>query len=129
MLGHRQYVHTVCACRSPDQIADYTNRGRQHRGLSDHALISAWVASINQLAADPLNSVKIGQLDDFECEFRLRGNEPPYQQYETEVQRYLDSSQAETGKLRHSDPNAEKVINQNLDEEMRKFNERKDRSN
>ena len=78
------WAGVVFASAAMDEEADYLQRGRRFRTLSNQDLSRKWVSSFRLIRGNaPTRSV---DLDDLDAEFRLRHFAPPYDQVADELE-------------------------------------------
>ena len=112
-----------------DHIAAYCQRGRQLQGLSDDALTEQWKTVWNELTLDPISEKKRDVQADISAEFSLRDKETPWNLVVDQVELYLDASERAWNNLRKQNPGANDRINEGLESDLRKFRNRRGRSN
>jgi hypothetical protein len=82
------------ANKEVDDQADYIARGRTHKDLSEQELTKQWVQAFKRMAHDPRNRESRAIQSDLNCEFRLRGKEPPHALVREELERYSSAARA-----------------------------------
>src|SRR4051794_13026101 len=93
MVGHA--VIDFLQSRLIDQTADYMQSGCRFARLSDGELAARWFTSFRSMADAPSDPVCLAELNDVEAEMGIRNIAPPYDQAQSEVDRYLAAADAE----------------------------------
>jgi hypothetical protein len=110
-----------------DRMADYLRRGRKYRPLTDDDLIAKWLASVKAMADAPGDPSCHVENDDAEAELALRKIDPPYEAAEPDFDRYMEVSEAAIRGIK-ADPKKLKDLKAGLVEDLRAFQDERDRS-
>jgi hypothetical protein len=108
-----------------DQVADYANRGRRHRDLSDAWLLETWLAAFRTMAANPLSEQARADEIDLAAELQLRGQLVRYDLVEDELDAYI-AKVDKLSALKRGDPNEWHRINDELTRDIVEFKARRD---
>lgn len=79
----RLTVEAFLQDKSMNEAADYVARGRAHKDEEIGVLKERWIESFKLWAADP---AQVRRMNDLKAEIELRGEEPPYEAIEAELE-------------------------------------------
>lgn len=111
-----------------DRIAEYVQRGRKYGPLGDDRVIAKWLAGIKALADAPGDQACYAEHEDIEAELALRKIDPPYDEAQPDLDRYMESSEAVIRTI-EADPDSPQNREDVLRENLRAFLIRRDWSN
>lgn len=111
-----------------DRLADYAERGRKHRQLSDESLNAAWITAFRKMADDVTDADRRFQEEDFKSEILLRGREPPYDLIREEFERFIAETDRAIERLRIEDPIRFEEIGQEISREVDGFKSERERT-
>jgi hypothetical protein len=131
MMGRekaRQVVIDFLDSRQIDQTADYCQRGCRFAGLSDADLVARWLTVFRAMADAPLDPSCLAETIDVGAELDLRNIEPPYDQVQPELERWLAATDVVLQAIR-CDPEMASDLMDEMIMELRAFEEARIRSN
>lgn len=124
----RRVVIDFLHSRQIDQNADYCQRGCRFAGLSDADLVARWFTVFRAMADAPLDPSCRAETIDVEAELDLRNIEPPYDQVQPELDRWLAATDAVWQAIQRDPEMASDLMDQMI-MELRAFEEARIRSN
>ena len=113
------------ASKAVDRIAEYSQRGRSYRDLSDRELVQSWQCVWNELAADPLNMKNRDIQADLASEFALRREEPPWQLVREQIDIYLERAKRAQQIQLKENPDADAEASEAMDDDFEEFMNRR----
>jgi hypothetical protein len=111
-----------------DRMAEYVQRGRKYAPLSDEDLIAKWLAGVKAMADAPEDPACYAEQNDTESELALRKLDPPHDLAQPDVDRYVETSEAAIRAI-ESDPERLAELRAGIVEDLRAFQEGRERSN
>ena len=112
-----------------DKVRLYVEHGRRFAGVETAALKDAWVETLGKLPADPVDLDLRSALDDIGAELQLRGEEPPAERAQAELDAFVQSVDALVADAIKTDPEAWDRHNAELTRDIRQFIQQKRRGN
>jgi len=112
-----------------DKVRSYVERGRRFAGVDSAALKDAWVETLRKLPPDPIDPELRSALDDIGAELQLRGEEPPADRAEAELDAFVQSVDALVADAIKTDPAAWDRHNAELARDIQQFIQQKRRGN
>ena len=112
-----------------DKARGYVERGRRFARTDGAALKDAWVETLGKLPPDPLDADLRLDLDDIGAELQLRGEEPPVERAQAEVDAFTRSIEALVADGIKADPGAWNRHTAELTRDVRQFIQEKRRGN
>jgi hypothetical protein len=109
------------ASKATEFTAAYLARGRKHQHLSDEELSSGWVLALRNVVDDIHDPEWRAAERDFESEFALRGEEPPYHLVPDELERLRLIALIVAKQLELDDPAKFAEMERQADAEFRDF--------
>ena len=113
------------ASKAVDRIAEYSQRGRSYRDLSDRELVQSWQCVWNELAADPLYMKNRDIQADLASEFALRQQEPPWQLVREQIDIYLERAKRAQQIQLKENPDADVEASEAMDDDFEEFMNRR----
>jgi len=115
--------------KTADHIADYSNRGRPYRTLSEEDLIESWESAWNDLESEPLSEKKRDIQADLAAEFALRKLEVPWVRVRTQIDVFLAASGRAHKKWSEKNPEAAKQAEATFEIDLQEFRDARKKSN
>ena len=112
-----------------DKVRGYVERGRRFASADSAALKDAWVETLAKLPPDPVDPDLRLALDDIGAELQLRGEEPPAERAEAELDAFVRSVDALVADAIKTDPAAWDRHNAELTRDIQQFIQQKRRGN
>jgi hypothetical protein len=112
-----------------DKVRGYVERGRRFARDDTAALKDAWVETLAKLPPDPVDPELRLALDDIGAELQLRGEEPPAERAEAELDAFVRSVDALVADAIKADPEAWDRHNAELTRDIQQFIQQKRRGN
>ena len=112
-----------------DKVRGYVERGRRFARVDSAALKDAWVETLGKLPPDPVNPDLRSALDDIGVELQLRGEAPPTERAEAELDAFVRSVDALVADAKKTHPEAWARHNIELARDVRQFIQQKKRGN
>jgi hypothetical protein len=111
-------VDTFLASQEADRTADYANRGRAYKHLTDQQLTEKWVAAFRHLAEAPRDSRRRALESDLSAEFKLRDIKPPHDQVYAEIKRITSSLVSWIEAMKRNEPERFEQINEQIERDI-----------
>jgi hypothetical protein len=108
--------------RSIDLVADYVQRGARFAQLSDADLVARWRATFTAMADAILDPAGYADSNDIEAELSLRNIEPPYDEAQPEIERFIAAADAEFAAVKR-DPKRYRECIDRLIEDLEAYEE------
>jgi len=112
-----------------DKVRGYVERGRRFARVDSAALKDAWVVTLGKLPPDPVDPDLRSALDDIGAELQLRGEEPPAERAQAELDAFVQSVDALVADARKAHPEAWARYNVELAQDVHQFIQQKKRGN
>ncbi len=112
-----------------DKVRSYVERGRRFARADSAALKDAWVETLRRLPPDPIDPDLRSALDDIGAELQLRGEEPPAERAQAELDAFARSVDALVADAIKANPEAWDRHNAELARNIRQFVQQKRRGN
>jgi hypothetical protein len=122
-------MEAFVASSTVERTADYGQRGRFYRAVSDAQLNRLWQEIWKDLATDPLNHKKRSLQADLESEYALHGTACPWELVRKDVDHFLSESDRAWDKIWKRNPEAKAELNRLLELDLQKFRTSRSRSN
>jgi len=110
-----------------DRVANYVQRGRKNKGLSNDALFEEWKQAMRSMAKDPHDSKLRALEQDLASEIEVRGLVAPYAEVKDAIELLVSRAEEQYRKVQE-DPEEYERVNEELEQDLAEFKEKRDRS-
>ena len=112
-----------------ERVADYAKRGRKHQRMTDEELSTAWKVAFTHMADNIRDNQRRAVTNDFDAEFSLQGQEPPYDSVREIFERYTADVCRDIKNMEVDDPDQYDEMGDRIVADMNAFKISKDKSN
>jgi hypothetical protein len=127
-LNIEQAVFCFATAKHLEEAADYAARGRRFKDLPHMELVDAWKAAFIRMVSNRRDPATTALVGDLHGEFRLRGQEPPFELLADQEEQLRRVFVASFAKLEKEVPGITAIINQRLEREIDDYFAERDKS-